>query len=254
MTVETVENYLSFFKSVIGGSNNKNCPNHVYYAKPNYCAKNIKWKGPGGGPNTFYTTWSFFLNFVILGLAIIVFIFHLIAPHNNIKNTLVNIITPSIIGIIGNIIGVFLVAQILIAYEWSIKDTTPNTRSDDGLAVSNSFIITVNKINFIYHQLPVLFIIPLIFILYAIKSKITTKTIIYALIFMCAFFIIWDIIPVDKTSDGSIPGKTNPLNKPKYVYNYPPFWLMLLLPVSWVVVCFLFYFVAVRNSHYASLG
>jgi hypothetical protein len=242
MTIETVENYLNFFRSII--SKNKNCPNHVYYAQSNLCAKNIKWKGPGGGASSFYTTWSFFLNFIILGLGIIVLIFHLIAPHNNIKNIMANIMTPGIIGIIANIIGVFLVAQLLISYEWSIQDTNPNERQDDGLAVSNSFIISVNKINFIYHQLPVLFIIPLIFILYAIKSKITTKTIIYALIFIAAFFIIWDVIPVNKTSDGSIPGKTNPLDKPKYVYNYPPLWLMVLLPITWVVICFLFYFVA----------
>ena len=204
----------------------------------------------------YYTTWSFILNICVLILCIIILFCKFYNIDVKIYNVCSKLITPIIIATIANIIAVFIASQLILTFNFNSKYlnfcdshqttdlplTSPKlknnkTVSDLPVNIPTNTLIKINKLNFIFHQIPLLFIIFFILTLKILKCKINYYTILYSIGLLLLFFIIWDIIPIYTHNI-----KTNPINKYKYVYNSAPLWMGFTIPITWVIILFLIYY------------
>lgn len=195
----------------------------------------------------FYTTWSFILNICVFILCIIMLFLKFYNIDVKIYNLCSKIITPIIIATIANIIAVFIASQLILTFNFNSKyknftDSNKSTDynnllSDTPQNISTNILIKINKLNFIFHQLPLVFVMFFILTLKILKCEINYYTILYSIGFLLFFFIIWDSIPIYKHNI-----KTNFINKYKYVYNSAPLWMGFSLPITWIIILFLIYY------------
>ena len=199
--------------------------------KPN---ENAKWRGPGGGPSSFYTTWSFWaiIATTIFTLLIVPLLFFV--PKFSNSELMSSLSLAIIIGFAVNSLAVALTSQFLLNFNW--KPLDPNNRT----AADENWIKKLNNINAKVHLLPIilsLFILTLI-----IKAPWKgNKTILYfaSCLVSVIFFIVWLCVPVPVSPDNK-KDKTRPWNKIAYVYNFPDAWIMGLFPVAIVFGTVLF--------------
>ena len=217
---------------------NKSCTPSFFKQNSCTCSPKAKWKGPGGGPLSFYTTWSFYAIFAII---FITFIGGGLLSFTKLSksNVASYIILALIIGFAANSIAVGITSQILVDYNWkplSGKDT-------DKTAISESWVKKFNLLNLKVHLLPVL--ISIIILICIVKIPWTgSKHWLYIIscIVPILFFFIWACIPIP-VSEGSNT-KSTPFNKASIVYNNPSIPIELTLPISIFIIIALFVFAA----------
>ena len=175
------------------------CENNVYLKKGATCATGVKWKGPGGSSFSFFTTWAAY--FSLLSFFLLIYV-----KLNKSKNTfLIAIIKSSA----ACSLAVFAVAQLLLAFNPSIDEPEGTT-----YLITDDFSNKINKINLIWHQLPLVCVY--LIMTYNFGVKISAVHIAAPALIL---LLIWMLVPVP-VSKGS-ETKTTPFDKIKVVYNNP---------------------------------
>ena len=204
--------------------------------KPDNAAK---WRGPGGGASSFYTTWSFYAIIAATCFTVIMGIIFAFSPKLASCEWFSTLCLALMIGFAVNSLAVAVTSQFLLNFNW--KPLNPNSRT----AADENWIKKLNNINATVHLLPV--ILALVILTITINMKWTgNKTILYfaAVCVPIIYFTIWLCIPVPKSKGSS--EQTNFTNKVAYVYNFPSTWIMGLMPI--VVALAAFTFVLAKNN------
>lgn len=198
-----------------------------------------KWKGPGGGASSFYTTWSFYAIIAATCFTVIMGIIFAFSPKLASCEWFSTLCLALMIGFAVNSLAVAVTSQFLLNFNW--KPLNPKSRT----AADENWIKKLNNINATVHLLPV--ILALVILTITINMKWTgNKTILYfaAVCVPIIYFTIWLCIPVPKSKGSS--EQTNFTNKVAYVYNFPSTWIMGLMPI--VVALAAFTFVLAKNN------
>ena len=186
----------------------------------------VTWKGPGGGPSSFYTTWSFWAIIGALGLSILCLpIVHLKKMKRSTKHGLAAFIIVILIGFCANSVGVGLASQLLMKKGFQDVSTLGN----QPISIRGSWVEGVIGLNAKVHLLPIVFVFIGIFILSTLPftgNKI--HIFLLSMLLPIAMFLAWLVTPVPIENSDS---KTTPLNKINIVYNNPG-WIMSLFPIG----------------------
>ena len=192
-----------------------------------------KWKGPGGGASSFYTTWSFYAIIAATCFTVIMGIIFAFSPKLASCEWFSTLCLALMIGFAVNSLAVAVTSQFLLNFNW--KPLNPQSRT----AADENWIKKLNNINATVHLLPV--ILALVILTITINMKWSgNKTILYFAVLSVPiiYFTIWLCIPVPKNKGSS--EMTNYTNKVAYVYNFPSTWIMGLMPIAAVLATFTF--------------
>ena len=217
----------------------KNGPD-FYYKHGATPDPNAKWVGPGGGPSSFYTTWSYY---AIIATGIFATIsFAILHRFPSVAKSKVwsIVILGLVIGFATNTMGVGIVSQALLTSNWKPLDPKHE------VLVTESWAQKLNKINLRVHLIPILLALVLLCAVVTVPwSGSKFHLYIASCVVSTVFFFVWSLVPVPISPTSN--KKTNPFTKVSTVYSSPSVPIELLLPASILLFSGLYVFVMRGN-------
>ena len=152
-------------------------------AKPD---PDAKWVGPGGGPSAFYTTWSYFAIIAVCVFALVAIpVLWKIEKVSSCKVASTAILAV-IIGFAANSLAVAVTSQGLLNFNWKALDPKAP------VAVSETWVKKLNRINLTVHLFPVLLSLVLLALVVTVPWSGEKSHLFFASVAIpVMFFFIW---------------------------------------------------------------
>jgi hypothetical protein len=211
---------------------------HFFYQDELKVDSAARWKGPGGGPSIYFTTWSYYGIIATAIFAMVAIPALYLIPRLSHSRIVSSLIVMLITGFAVNSLAVAVTSQGLLSWDW--KPLDPKAQ----VAISEDWVIKLTKVNATVHLIPTLLSLVLLSGLVTVPWSGSKRDIyIGACIIAAVFFFIWLCTPI---YDKSVERNTTPLNKIQTVYNSPPAYLAAIQPVS--ILCFALLFVYILRG------